>query len=74
MKGTAEANRLKASGVASKECVLRVSRAAAAKHGVSFDEAVTVFLDGDVLDGTDLQYSNNEVRFLQLGRSAVGAS
>jgi uncharacterized protein len=42
----------------------------AAKHGVSFDEAVTVFLDGDALDGPDVQHSQDERRFLRLGRSA----
>ena len=42
----------------------------AAKHGVSFDEAVTVFLDGNALDGPDAQHSRDERRFLRLGRSA----
>jgi uncharacterized protein len=50
----------------------RKADANAAKHGVSFDAAVTVFLDGDALDGTDLHHSKNEVRFLRLGRSADG--
>jgi uncharacterized protein len=36
----------------------------------SFDEAVTVFLDGDALDGPDLHHSRDEMRFLRLGRSA----
>jgi uncharacterized DUF497 family protein len=40
-----------------------------AKHGVSFDEAVTVFVDSDALDGPDLQHSAHEARFLRLGRS-----
>jgi uncharacterized DUF497 family protein len=48
----------------------RKAEANAAKHGVSFDEAVTVFLDGNALDGPDLQHSNGERRFLRLGRSA----
>jgi uncharacterized DUF497 family protein len=48
----------------------RKAEANAAKHGVSFDEAVTVFLDGNALDGPDLQHSNDERRFLRLGRSA----
>jgi uncharacterized DUF497 family protein len=38
----------------------RKAEANAAKHGVSFDEAVTVFLDGNALDGPDLQHSNDE--------------
>lgn len=42
----------------------------AAKHGVSFDEAVTVFLDPNALDGPDLQHSKVERRFLRLGRAA----
>jgi uncharacterized DUF497 family protein len=47
-------------------------RGNAAKHGVSFDEAVTVFLDPDALDGPDLQHSVAEPRFRRLGRSAGG--
>ena len=43
-----------------------------AKHGVSFENAVTVFLDPDALDGPDLQHSSAESRFLRLGRSASG--
>lgn len=42
------------------------------KHGVPFDEAVTVFLDADALDGPDLQHSTREARFRRLGRSAEG--
>ncbi len=48
----------------------RKAEANAAKHGVSFDEAVTVFLDSNALDGPDLEHSKDEVRFLRLGRSA----
>ena len=40
----------------------RKAEANAAKHGVAFDDAVTVFLDSDALDGPDLQL---------LGRIAV---
>jgi uncharacterized DUF497 family protein len=32
----------------------RKAKANADKHGVSFDEAVTVFLDADALDGPDV--------------------
>jgi uncharacterized DUF497 family protein len=46
------------------------SRSNAAKHGVSFDEPVTVFLDGNALDGPDLQHSKDEMRFLRLVRAA----
>jgi hypothetical protein len=50
----------------------RKAEANAAKHGVSFDEAVTVFLDANALDGADLQHSKTELRFLRLGRAADG--
>jgi uncharacterized protein len=48
----------------------RKAEAKAAKHGVSFEDAVTVFLDPKALDGPDLQHSSVESRFLRLGRSA----
>ena len=48
----------------------RKAEANAAKHDVSFDDAVTVFLDPEALDGPDLQHSSAESRFLRLGRSA----
>jgi uncharacterized protein len=44
----------------------------AKKHGVSFDDAVTVFLDAHALDGSDLQHSSTEVRFRRLGKAADG--
>lgn len=44
----------------------------AAKHGVAFDDAVTVFLDPDALDGPDLVHSSAESRFRRLGQSADG--
>ncbi len=50
----------------------RKAEANAAIHGVSFDEAVTVFLDTNALDGPDLQHSNTERRFLRLGRTVDG--
>ena len=50
----------------------RKAEANADKHGVAFDEAVTVFLDADALDGPDLQHSTLEARFRRLGRSAKG--
>ena len=43
-----------------------------AKHGVSFEEAGTVFGDPDALDGPDLRHSEEEPRFLRLGRTATG--
>jgi len=50
----------------------RKAEANAAKHGVTFDDAVTVFLDPNALDGPDLQHSSAESRFRRLGRSADG--
>lgn len=47
----------------------RKAKANADKHGVSFDEAVTIFLDANALDGPDLQHSATEARFRRLGRS-----
>lgn len=43
-----------------------------AKHGVSFEEAGTVFGDPDALDGPDRRHSGQESRFLRLGRAATG--
>ena len=43
-----------------------------AKHGVSFEEAGTVFADPNALDGPDLSHSEREPRFLRLGRAATG--
>lgn len=42
------------------------------KHGVSFEEAATVFGDPDALDGPDLRHSAKETRALRLGRAATG--
>jgi uncharacterized DUF497 family protein len=42
------------------------------KHGVSFEEAATVFGDPDALDGPDLRHSEDEPRFLRLGRALTG--
>ena len=47
----------------------RKAEANADKHGVSFDEAVTIFLDANALDGPDLEHSASEARFRRLGRS-----
>lgn len=48
------------------------ARANLAKHGVTFEEAATVFGDPDALDGPDIQHSAGEARFLRLGRSVLG--
>jgi uncharacterized DUF497 family protein len=50
----------------------RKAEANAAKHGVTFDDAVSVFLDANALDGPDVQHSTAEQRLLRLGRAADG--
>jgi hypothetical protein len=50
----------------------RKARANADKHGVTFDDAVTVFLDANALDGLDLHHSGIEARFRRLRRAADG--
>lgn len=50
----------------------RKATANAAKHGVTFDDAVTVFVDPNALDGPDLVHSAIEARCLRLGRAANG--
>jgi uncharacterized DUF497 family protein len=50
----------------------RKAAANADKHGVMFDDAVTVFLDPRALDGPDLEHSKVEARHLRLGRAADG--
>jgi len=50
----------------------RKAEANAAQHGVSFDDAVTVFLDANALDGPDMQHSGAEVRSRRLGQAADG--
>jgi uncharacterized protein len=42
------------------------------KHGVSFEEATTAFLDPEGLDGEDLEHSLTEPRRLRLANSASG--
>ena len=51
---------------------VRKAAANSTKHGVSFEEAATVFGDPDALDGPDLHHSARESRFLRLGRAATG--
>lgn len=48
------------------------ARANSAKHGVSFDEAATIFVDPDALDGPDVSHSAAEARLLRLGKSLLG--
>ncbi len=40
------------------------------KHGISFTEAQTVFMDEQALQFFDTEYSSEEDRFIMLGRSA----
>jgi uncharacterized DUF497 family protein len=42
------------------------------KHGVSFEEAATVFGDPRALEWEDLGHSNHELRFKRLGLSSRG--
>jgi uncharacterized DUF497 family protein len=42
------------------------------KHGVSFEEAATVFSDPEGLDWEDIEHSLSERRSKRLGISAVG--
>ncbi len=42
------------------------------KHGVSFEEAATVFGDPDALDWDDPEHSQAEVRSKRLGTSFTG--
>jgi len=45
------------------------SRRNARKHGVSFEEAQTVFLDDHAIRFYDVDHSRDEDRFIMLGRS-----
>jgi uncharacterized DUF497 family protein len=42
------------------------------KHGVSFEEAATVFGDANALEWQDLTHSQQESRFKRLGESLNG--
>src|SRR5215510_12848844 len=42
------------------------------KHGVSFEEAATAFLDPAGLDGEDVEHSESEERRLRLAKSSIG--
>ncbi len=49
----------------------RKASANRAKHGVAFEEALTVFADEAALLISDPDHSEDEERFVLLGRSAV---
>lgn len=40
------------------------------KHGISFEEAQTVFFDEEAIEFDDPQHSAKEARFLVIGKSA----
>ncbi len=42
------------------------------KHGVSFEEAATVFSDPEALDWDDFEHSPSENRSIRLGFSVLG--
>ena len=42
------------------------------KHGVTFDEAVSVFLDSLAVSGPDPDHSVGEHRFITFGHSSLG--
>lgn len=42
------------------------------KHGVSFDEAATAFLDPLALSGPDPDHSDEEDRYITFGHSGLG--
>jgi hypothetical protein len=42
------------------------------KHGVSFEEAATIFGDSEALDFDDVEHSQSELRSVRLGFSMAG--
>ena len=42
------------------------------KHGVTFEEAITVFGDPNALDFDDFEHSSSELRSVRLGFSSAG--
>ncbi len=42
------------------------------KHGVSFDEAKTVFTDKNALIENDVKHSKSEKRIWMIGKSSIG--
>lgn len=44
------------------------------KHGVTFDEAATVFLDELAVSGADPDHSVGESRYITFGASSFGAT
>lgn len=50
----------------------RKAAANANKHGVTFEEAATIFDDSQAVDGPDHLQSSGEQRSLRLGRAMTG--
>jgi len=50
----------------------RKARANLKKHGVSFEEAATVFADPNGLDYDDIEHSESELRSVRIGFSPIG--
>jgi uncharacterized DUF497 family protein len=50
----------------------RKAAANSEKHGISFEEAMTVFADPEALDWEDDAHSLEEARSKRLGRSVLG--
>jgi uncharacterized protein len=42
------------------------------KHGVSFEEATTIFGDKRMLDSPDIEHSEDEMRLIGIGKSEIG--
>ncbi len=42
------------------------------KHGITFDEAATVFLDPLAITGLDPDHSEDEYRFITFGMTSLG--
>ena len=51
---------------------LKKAESNARKHGVTFDEAATVFLDELALSGADPDHSVGEARYITFGASSLG--
>jgi len=54
------------------ECDARKAASNRKKHGVSFDDASTVFADNLSLTAADPLHSEDEARFVTLGRARSG--
>ncbi len=51
---------------------LKKAKANLRKHGISFDEAATVFLDPHAVSGPDPDHSVGEERYVTFGYSRLG--